>query len=147
MAKMKQENQSPASPAGSAAKRAHLSRVINRGIEIKEQIEALNQELSEVKNQIWDMTNATGMFRTNKGHVEIKQGQVLSVPQKAQGELNRILGDRYPDLVEEAISLKAKSGLRRLIFEPGPTEREISEALKAIVTIREQTSFSFKGAA
>lgn len=129
-------------PAGKAS----LSRDINKAIDLDARIKELTEQLKETKNRIWDQVGEPGLYRSNKGHVEIKQGTVLTVPTSAQADLENILGDRYPDLVDEVIGLKAKSGLRRLIFEPGPTERDLSEKLKAIVKVREQVTFTLKGA-
>lgn len=131
----------------SAVERAHLSREINRAIDLDAEIKAKTEELRELKARLWDAIGEPGFYRSNRGHVEIVRSNVLSVPETAYDALHEILGDRYPDLVDEVVRLKARSGLRRLLFEPGPTERQISDRLREIVQVREQVSFTFKGAA
>ena len=75
------------------------------------------------------------------------QDGVLTVPATNQERLAAILGERYPELVGEDLKLSPKSGFRRLIFEPGPGERNVSDALRDVVTVREQLSFTFKQSA
>lgn len=134
------------SGAWEAHDKAALSREINRGIEIKQQIKDLDEELKQINARIYDaVSGAPGLYRSNKGHVELKVSRVLTVPLSNQDALAGILGDRYPDLVEETLKLGAKAGLRRLLFEPGPHETELCHALKDIVSWKEQPSFSYKG--
>ncbi|MBU2051366.1 MAG: hypothetical protein KKH61_20655 [Gammaproteobacteria bacterium] len=126
------------------AERAYLSREINKALELDEQIKALAVELGEVKARIWDKAGEPGTFRSNKGFVQIQARTTISIPTDSRAGLMAALGDDYHRLVEESVSLKPKSGLRRLLTTPGPAERERSVEMMPFVTVRESISFTLK---
>ena len=127
-----------------AAGRAHLSREINLALDLDEQIKQLTEQLGEVKKRIWDKVGAPGMYKSNRGFVQIQKRKMLSVPTESRTGLMEALGDDYHRLVEETVSLKARDGLRRLLMEPGPTERDRSADLQPFVKITESHSFTLK---
>lgn len=130
-----------------AAERAHLSREINRALELHAQIREREEELKAQKDKLFQMVSQQpGTYRSNKGFVEIRSSSRLGIPSHAEAGLREVLGDRFETLVEESVSLKVKPGLRRLLFEPGPAEKMLSQSLREFVTVSEQVSFTFKGA-
>jgi len=127
------------------AERAHLSREINRALEIDEQIKALTDELGAVKARIWEKVWETpGTYKSNLGFVQIQTRNTISIPSDSRAGLMAALGDDYHRLVEETVSLKPKSGLRRILVEPGPTERELHTEMMPFVSVRESISFTLK---
>lgn len=130
------------------ADRAVLSRRINRGIEITEQVKALEEELKELKNQIWEGAGQEpGRIKSSKGLCEIRVSQVVELPSgdDTRATLCDLVGQRFADLVEEKITMKPKEGFRRILIDPNPAEVKLAEALRKIARIREQLSFRFIG--
>lgn len=129
------------------ADRAVLSRYINRGIMITQQIKALDEELKEIKSEVYARAEGPGKIKSNQGMCEIRRNETIVLPSSEDGKkaLVEAAGQRYADLVEEETRLKPTSSLKRLLSDPGPAEQFMAEAIKALVKIQEIISVRFIG--
>ena len=131
----------------SDAERSVLSRHINRGIMLSEQIKALEEELKEVKGEVYARAGGPGKIKSNQGMCEIRRNETIVLPSDENGKsaLAEAAGTRYADLVEEETRLKPTSSLKRLLSDPGPAEQFMAETIKALVKIQEVISVRFIG--
>lgn len=129
------------------ADRAVLSRHINRGIMLTGQIKALEEELKEVKNEVYARVGGPGKIKSNQGMCEIRRNEIIVLPSGEDGKkaLAGAAGQRYADLVEEEIKLKPTSTMKRLLSDPGPAEQFMAKAIMALVKIQEIISVRFMG--
>jgi len=136
----------------SGGERSMLSRKINAGIAITAEMKALEEQMKGIKEEIWAIVEHPSMgesvkIKSNKGLLEIRLSEVVSLVSdlKTRAALVQLVGPSLSDFVEEEMVLKPTEGFKRIVKDPNPAERDLSEKLRLLAKVREQVAFRFIG--
>lgn len=159
----------------STGEKSHLSREINRAVELDARMKEDSKELKELKETILELTGRQpGTFRGSKGFAEVGASNALSIPAEnraalmaALGDdytvlvqedvsltvpianraaLQEALGDQYHALIQEDVDLKVTGPLKDLLLNPEPGLKSLSYELRDLVTIKTTLSFRLRAA-
>lgn len=118
-----------------AKRSSTLTRWVNRAAEVSAQIKELQGELKELNGKISEklIERGTEQYFTAKALARLSVRSSLKIDSVGAVRLTKILGERYPDMVSDVITHKPLDALKKLVLDPNPADRKLSEQAKKYV--------------